>query len=70
MAENHRQYLIPGYGYIDEKNEARQWLIPGYGYMNERAPDFIDFAFEAIAQSTLVSATVIQSSLINVTLIN
>ncbi len=37
MAQNNKQYLIPGYGYVDEKDEGEQWLIPGYGYTNEEA---------------------------------
>jgi len=32
---NDKQYLIPGYGYIDAKNEGEQWLIPGLGYTTE-----------------------------------
>ncbi len=38
MAANNKQYLIPGYGFIDEKNEDEQWMIPGYGFTDEEAP--------------------------------
>lgn len=29
-----RQYLVPGYGYINE-TATRQFIVPGYGYTNE-----------------------------------
>lgn len=35
MAKNNKQYLIPGYGFIDEKNEDEQWLVPGFGFTDE-----------------------------------
>lgn len=31
-----KQFLIPGYGYVDQKEQEEQWLIPGYGYIDEK----------------------------------
>ena len=31
-----RQWLIPGYGFIDEDG-SKEYLIPGYGFFNEDA---------------------------------
>ncbi len=32
---NDKQFLIPGYGFVDQKAEDEQWLIPGYGFIDE-----------------------------------
>lgn len=30
-----KQFLVPGYGYTDQKEQDEQWQIPGYGYIDE-----------------------------------
>lgn len=37
FAANDKQFLIPGYGFIDIKDQDEQWLIPGYGFVDEEA---------------------------------
>jgi hypothetical protein len=37
MAVNNKQYLIPGVGFLDSKNEDEQWLMPGYGFIDEES---------------------------------
>lgn len=33
-----RQYLIPGYGFINDENDRRAFLVPGFGFVNYGAP--------------------------------
>ena len=51
MAANNKQYLIPGYGIIDEKNENKQWLMPGDGVTDEEAADVVG---EAVRKARLI----------------
>jgi hypothetical protein len=30
-----KQYFIPGYGMVDDKNTGKTYFIPGYGIINE-----------------------------------
>lgn len=30
-----KQFLVPGYGFVDQKTDDEQWLLPGYGFMDE-----------------------------------
>ncbi len=35
LAASAKQFVIPGYGFINQKVEDEQWLIPGYGFIDE-----------------------------------
>lgn len=35
LAVNDKQFIIPGYGFIDQKAEDEQWVVPGYGFIDE-----------------------------------
>jgi hypothetical protein len=67
LTATERQYLIPGYGFVDDQ-DGREYLIPGYGFFNESFAEPAGAVQQGAARADGVSTSTVAGTVVGIQL--